>query len=99
MITINLYEIEVHMSIFGFLCLAKPDSDRICILKPNISQKLGYYIVHVSHLEVHMSIFGFLCLAKPDSDRICILKPNISQKLGYYIVHVSHLGFLSGASI
>ena len=36
--------------IFGFLCLIKPDSDRISTLEPFISQKMGYYTVCVSHL-------------------------------------------------
>ena len=34
----------------GFLCLIKPDSDRISTLEPFISQKMGYYTVYVSHL-------------------------------------------------
>ena len=36
--------------IFGFLCLIKPDYDRISTLEPFISQKMGYYTVYVSHL-------------------------------------------------
>ena len=36
--------------IFGFLCLIKPDSDRISTLEPFLSQKMGYYTVYVSHL-------------------------------------------------
>ena len=32
-----------HYFIFGFLCLIKPDSDRISTLEPFISQKIGYY--------------------------------------------------------
>ena len=39
-----------HYFIFGFLCLIKPDSDRISTLEPFISQKMGYYTVYVSHL-------------------------------------------------
>ena len=39
-----------HYFIFGFLCLNKPDSDRISTLEPFISQKMGYYTVYVSHL-------------------------------------------------
>ena len=44
---------STHMElyfIFGFLCLIKPDSDRIRTLEPFISQKMGYYTVYVSHL-------------------------------------------------
>ena len=36
--------------IFGYLCLIKPDSDRIINLKPFIGQKIGYCTVYVSHL-------------------------------------------------
>ena len=39
-----------HYFIFGFLCLIKPDSDRISTLESFISQKIGYYTVYVSHL-------------------------------------------------
>ena len=39
-----------HYFIFGFVCLIKPDSDRISTLEPFISQKMGYYTVYVSHL-------------------------------------------------
>ena len=39
-----------HYFIFGFLCLIKPDSDRISTLEPIISQTMGYYTVYVSHL-------------------------------------------------
>ena len=39
-----------HSFIFGFLCLIKPDSDRISTLGPFISPKMGYYTVYVSHL-------------------------------------------------
>ena len=39
-----------HYFIFGFLCLIKPDSNRISTLEPFISQKMGYYTVYVSHL-------------------------------------------------
>ena len=45
-----------HYFIFGFLCLIKPDSDKISTLQPFISQKIGYYAVYVSHL-------GFLSTA------------------------------------
>ena len=43
----DMYQFEI---IFGFLCLIKPDSDRISTLEPFISQKMGYYTVYVSHL-------------------------------------------------
>ena len=39
-----------HYFIFGFLCLIKPDSDRISTLESFISQKMRYYTVYVSHL-------------------------------------------------
>ena len=39
-----------HYFIFGFLCLIKPDSDRISNLEPFISQNMGYFTVYVSHL-------------------------------------------------
>ena len=39
-----------HSFIFGFLCLIKPDSDRISTLEPFISPKMGYYTVYVSRL-------------------------------------------------
>ena len=39
-----------HYFIFGFLCLIKPDSDRIRTRESFISQKIGYYTVYVSHL-------------------------------------------------
>ena len=39
-----------HYFIFGFLCLIKPDSDRISTLEPFISQEMGYHTVYVSHL-------------------------------------------------
>ena len=40
-----------HNFIFGFLCLIRPDSNRISTLEPFISQKMGYHTVYVSHLE------------------------------------------------
>ena len=39
-----------HYFIIEFLCLIKPDSDRISILESFISQKIEYYTVYVSHL-------------------------------------------------
>ena len=39
-----------HYFIFGFLCLIKPDFDRISTLELFISQKMGYFTVYVSHL-------------------------------------------------
>ena len=39
-----------NLFMFGFLCLIKPDSDRISTLEPFISHKMGYYTVYVSHL-------------------------------------------------
>ena len=39
-----------HYFIIGFLCLIKPDSDRISTLESFIRQKIGYYTVYVSHL-------------------------------------------------
>ena len=36
--------------ISGFLCLIKPDSDRITTFEHVISQKMGYYALYVSHL-------------------------------------------------
>ena len=39
-----------HYFIIGFLCLIKPDSDRIRTLESFISQKIGFYTVYVSHL-------------------------------------------------
>ena len=47
--------------ILGFLCLIKPDSDRISTLEPFISQKMEYYTLYVSHL-------GFLSPASSISD-------------------------------
>ena len=48
-----------HYFIFGFLCLIKPDSDRISTLEPFISQKMGYYTVYVSHLGFFLSLHQF----------------------------------------
>ena len=43
-----------HYFIFGFLCLIKPDSDRISTLEPFISQKMGYYTVYeVDRVQAH----------------------------------------------
>ena len=39
-----------HNFIFGFLCLIRPDSERISTLEPFISPKTGYYTVYFSHL-------------------------------------------------
>ena len=39
-----------HYFIVGFLCLIKPDSDRVSTLESFISRKIGYYTVYVSHL-------------------------------------------------
>ena len=36
--------------IFGFLCLIKPDFDRISTIEPFINQQMGYFTVYVSHL-------------------------------------------------
>ena len=49
---INLFVLKWDQYfIFGFLCLIKPDSDRISTLEPFISQKMRYYTVYVSHTE------------------------------------------------
>ena len=61
---------------FQFLCLIKPDSDRITTFEHFLSQKMGYYTVYVSHLgclspasilfETHIN--GFLEPESPNFD-------------------------------
>ena len=50
------YSNGIIIFIFGFLCLIKPDSDRISTLEPFVSKKMGYYTVYVSHLGFKQAI-------------------------------------------
>ena len=55
--------------IFGFLCLIKPDSDRITTPEPLISQNMGYHTIYVSHLGfLSPTSIGFLGPESPNFD-------------------------------
>ena len=78
-----------HYFIFGFLCLIKPDSDRISSLEPIISQKMGYYTVYVSHL-------GFFKAIRPQAARhvvpgYCFITTSISKEVVPEMVPLSVL--------